>query len=133
PRRFMEATVVLNHGILAGELFGFDTDKVIETVDSVELLPEGIPQVFLLEEMQELRSFLQDVATTLDQALDAEGHLQGALGATLAAAPYVGHDELGLPYFRSHRFILADLHEALVILIRFLGFGIEHGLLAQLD
>ena len=133
PRRFPEAGLLLNHGLLVAELLEVDTEAAAATLELAEGGPEGLIRALDEEDAGLLAPFFDEVAQSLQNALDPAGLPQGSAGSLLAASPLVTTDEPGRLILRSHRLPLIELRDRLPTLARYLRFAADHGLWALFD
>lgn len=128
PRTYPGAGLLLNHGILAGELLGLDTREAQQTVDVAGGMPEGVIRAYDEDDARALARLLATVEAALGEAVGPGGAPRGPLGQRLAASPLVTRDGEGRLLFASHRLPVADLQRELPAFRRFLGYAADHGL-----
>lgn len=129
PSRLEGAGRTLNYGLLAGELLGVDVEDAGRVIEDVDRLPDSIAHLFVEEDLTLLIDTFNRVRDALVAAVDNDGRPVGEGGALLAAHPLVQQMDDGRLAFRSQRVDLADLRVDLELLVRFLAWALDHGLL----
>lgn len=129
PSRLEGAGRRLNYGLLAGELLGVEVEAARRLIEDVDRLPDTIAHLFVEEDLALLIDTFNRVRAALAAAVDNDGLPVGEGGALLAAHPLVQQSDDGRLAFRSQRVDLADLRSDLALLVRFLTWAVDHGLL----
>ena len=133
PVTFLDAGLLINHGLLAAELMGLDTREAQETVNIVGNMPESVLAAYDEEDASVLAALFSKLIEALDQAVDASGVPRGLLGERLANSRLMTRDDAGGLLFISHRLPVADLRSELPVLQRLLEFAAKEKLWLRID
>lgn len=133
PLVFPGAGLLLNHGLLAGELLGLDTSEAQGVVDRQGRMPEDFEEVYDDDDVAALHVYLAELAGALREAVDTDGRPSSPAAEGLAASPLLETEPGGRLVFRSRLLPVADLRAELPALVAFFAFAAEHGLWMRIE
>jgi hypothetical protein len=131
PRRIERANVVLNHGLLVGDLLGIPIRDAQRVLDAVA---DRDDPTLTTGEIAVVRDTYRAVRAALDLATTPDGRpAENRAGEALRGSDLFESDTAGVLAVRHRRMPLPELRGALDAIDRMLGQVLEHSAILRLE